>query len=69
MYSPSSPSTLVPISDNVLMDVDSDAEAEQAALELTQAQERLCVAKEAQESVRRSVKDRRRRERQRSWQP
>src|SRR5882724_7421787 len=52
MYSPGSPSTLVPIADNVPMDVDSDAEAEQAALELAQAQEWLCVAKEAQEKGR-----------------
>src|SRR5882724_7533724 len=49
MYSPGSPSTLVPITDNVPMDVDSDAEAEQVALELAQAQEWLGVAKEARE--------------------
>ena len=49
MYSPGSPSTLVPIADNVPMDMDSDVEAEQAASELAQAQERLRVAKEARE--------------------
>ena len=49
MYSPGSPSTLIPIADNVPMDVDSDAEAEKVALELTQAQEWLNITKEARE--------------------
>src|SRR5882724_5056329 len=52
MYSPGSPSTLVPITDNIPMDVDSDVVAEQAALELAQAQERLHITKEAWEKCR-----------------
>jgi len=35
---PVSPSNITPITNNILMDVDSDAEAEQAALEPAQAQ-------------------------------
>ena len=46
---PNSPSTVVPIANNVPMDVDSNSEAEQAALELTQAQDQVCAAKEARE--------------------
>ena len=38
---PGSPSLLTPTADNIQMDVDSDLEAEQAAQEFTQAQERL----------------------------
>ena len=49
MYSPGSPSTLIPIANNVPIDVDSDAEAEQVALELAQAQERVCAANKARE--------------------
>src|SRR5882724_1100866 len=52
MYSPGSPSTLIPIANNVPIDVDSDAEAEQVALELAQAQEQLCATKEDQEKHR-----------------
>jgi len=47
-----SPSHCPFFADNVPMDIDSDAEAEQAALELAQAQERLRAAKEAQEKRR-----------------
>jgi len=46
---PNSPSTIIPIAENVPMDVDSNSEAEQAALELTQAQEWVRTANEAQE--------------------
>ena len=46
---PNSPSTIVPVTDNVPMDMDSNSEAEKAALELTQAQERVHAANEAQE--------------------
>jgi len=46
---PNSPSTVVPIANNIPMDVDSDLEAEQVALELAQAHEWVCTAKEAQE--------------------
>src|SRR5882724_6299464 len=44
-----SPSHRPFFANNVPMDVNSDAEAEQAALELAQAQERLRAAKEARE--------------------
>src|SRR5882724_4106490 len=47
-----SPSHCLPITNNVPMDIDSDAEAEQAAMELAQAQERLRAAKEAREKRR-----------------
>jgi len=47
-----SPSTIVPIANNVPMDMDSDSEAEQVALELTQAQEWLRIANEAWERCR-----------------
>ena len=46
---PGSPSLITPTADNVQMDVDSDSEAEQAAREFAQAQERLCIANEARE--------------------
>src|SRR5882724_4106587 len=42
-----SPSNIVPIADNVPMDVDSDSEAEKVARELAQAQEWVRVANEA----------------------
>jgi len=44
-----SPSNIAPIADNIPMDMDSNSEAEQAALELAQAQEWLRVANEAWE--------------------
>src|SRR5882724_1128570 len=47
-----SPSHCLPITNNVPMDIDSDAEAEQAAMELAQAQEWLRAAKEAREKRR-----------------
>src|SRR5882724_8092486 len=53
---PNSPSTVVPIADNVPMGVDSDSEAEQAALELAQAQEQVRAANEAQEKHREEQK-------------
>ena len=37
------------VTDNIQMDIDSDSEAEQAAREFAQAQERLQIANEAQE--------------------
>jgi len=43
------------------MEVDSNLEAEQAALELAQAQEWFCATNEAWEKRRRSGRDRRRR--------
>ena len=46
---PISPSNITPIANNVLMDVNSDMEAEQVALELAQAQERVCAANKARE--------------------
>src|SRR5882724_13033466 len=46
---PSSPSLITPTVDNVQMDVDSDSEAEQAAQEFAQAQERPRIANEARE--------------------
>ena len=46
---PNSPSTVVPFTDNVPMEVDSNLEAEQAALELAQAQEWVCATNEAWE--------------------
>jgi len=49
MNSPGSPSTLVPITDNVPMGMDSNTEAEQVALELAQAQEWVRTANKAQE--------------------
>ena len=42
-------SSFAPIANNVQMDVDSDSEAEQAAREFAQAQERLRIANEARE--------------------
>src|SRR5882724_10188914 len=45
----SSPSNIVPIANNVPMDVDSDSEAKQAAQELAQAQEWVRVTNEARE--------------------
>src|SRR5882724_884507 len=44
-----SPSHIIPTADNVQMDMDSDLRAEQAAWDLTQAQEWVCVTNEAQE--------------------
>src|SRR5882724_11767539 len=46
---PGSSSLLTPTADNVQMDVDSDSEAEKAAREFVQAQERLRIANEARE--------------------
>ena len=46
---PGSPSYIVHTADNIQMDVDSNSEAQQVALELKQAQERVCAANEAQE--------------------
>jgi len=46
---PGTPSLITPIADNIPMDVDSDLEAEQAAREFAQAQERLRIANEARE--------------------
>ena len=46
---PNSPSTVIPIANNVPMDVDSDSETEQVALELAQAQEWVHASKEARE--------------------
>src|SRR5882724_7749280 len=46
---PGSPSLLTPTADNIQMDVDSDSEAEKAAREFAQAQERLRIANEARE--------------------
>ena len=43
------PGSLTPTADNVQMDVDSDSEAEQAAREFVQAQERLRITNEARE--------------------
>src|SRR5882724_2070289 len=51
-----SPSHRPFFTDNVPMDVDSDAEAEQAALELAQAQEWLRAAKEARKKRREEQK-------------
>ena len=45
---PFSPTITAPLADNN-MDIDSDPEAEQAAMELAQAQERVRAAQEAQE--------------------
>src|SRR5882724_2377965 len=53
---PGSPSHITPTTDNVQMDVDSDSEAEQAAREFTQAQERLHIANEAWERHREEQK-------------
>ena len=46
---PVSPSIIVPATDNVLMDVDSDPEAKQAAQELIQAQEWVRTINKAQD--------------------
>ena|SRR5882724_11293655 len=46
---PVSPSIITPITNNVLMNADSNVEAEQAALELAQAQEWVHATNEAQE--------------------
>ena len=46
---PFSPAINASTIDNVQMDINSDLEAEQVAQELAQAQERVCVANEAQE--------------------
>jgi len=46
---PSSPSNITPTTDNIQMDVDSNLEAQQAALELAQAQEWVGAANKAQE--------------------
>ena len=46
------PSIITPIADNILMDANSDAEAKQVALELAQAQERVCATNEAWEKCR-----------------
>ena len=49
---PGSPSNASPITDNIQMDVNSDLEAEQAALELAQAQEQVRAIQEAWEKRR-----------------
>ena len=46
---PGSPSHITPTTKNVQMDVDSDLEAQQAALEIKQAQEWVRTANEAWE--------------------
>ena len=46
-HTPLSPTVTAPIADNVLMDVDSNSEAEQVAQKLAQAQELVCMANEA----------------------
>ena len=46
---PVSPSNITPITNNILMDINSDTEAEQVALELAQAQEQVCTANKAWE--------------------
>ena len=43
------PADITPTTDNVQLDIDSDSEAEQAALELTQALECVCAANKARE--------------------
>src|SRR5882724_9364789 len=50
-HTPFSPTIIAPFADSV-MDVNSDLEAEQAALELAQAQEWVCAAQEAQKKRR-----------------
>src|SRR5882724_3185556 len=56
---PVSPPNITPITNNILMDVNSDAEAKQAALELAQAQEQVRAANEDWE---RCQEERKRRE-------
>jgi len=51
------------------MDVDSDAKAEQAAMELAQAQDGFVLRKRLGRNVRRSGRDRRRREKRVRWRP
>ena len=46
---PSSPSHIIPTTDNIHMDMDSNSEAKQVAWELTQAQEWFHIANKAQE--------------------
>ena len=46
---PVSPSNIAPTANNILMEVDSNLEAEQVAQEVAQAQDQVCATKEAQE--------------------
>ena len=46
---PFSPTITAPTADNIQMDIDSNLEAQQAAQELSQAQEWVCAANKAQE--------------------
>ena len=62
---PSTPS--LPTVDNIQMDVDSDSEAEQAAQEFTQAQERLHIANEARERRQEERKRKEEEEKEAQW--
>src|SRR5882724_12877275 len=64
---PGSPSLLTPTVDNVQMDVDSDSEAEQAAQEFAQAQERLHIANEARERRQEERKRKEEEEKEAQW--
>src|SRR5882724_1359099 len=64
---PGSPSLLTPTVDNIQMEVDSDSEAEKAAREFAQAQERLRIANEARERRREEWKQKEEEEKEVQW--
>src|SRR5882724_7638333 len=66
---PNSPSTIVPVTDNVPMDVESNLEAEQRPWNSHRPRSRFTPPMRLGRSVGRSRRDRRRSGRQRSWQP